>query len=161
MTVVCAGKLDLGLVRLLVTNGADVNLQDAAGDTPSHLAALVATEAEGEPEGVYSNSLAGMVDEADVEEMKRLVGAGARGRAVTKLGLLCYLVLQGAEVMATNGQCRTVLDNLAVGDGGLKEFLVNFVRTRGRREEGATAQATGGGDTTNVPEPEYAEVTRL
>ena len=160
MTVVCAGKLDLGLVRLLVTNGADVNLQDAAGDTPSHLAALVATEEVGEEvEGVYSNSLAGMVDEADVEEMKRLVGA--RGRAVTKLGLLCYLVLQGAEVMATNGQCRTVLDNLAVGDGGLKEFLVNFVRTRGRREEGATAQATGGGDTTNVPEPEYAEVTRL
>lgn len=109
-----------GLMELLVSKGADVNVEDEDGDTCLHLALMrqtVSTEREDSPILTAIRSQLGMSEEED-------------SSGVT---IACYLAQQGANLNCRNHTGKTPLD--VIHDPRLEDLVKQFATANRRAEQ--------------------------
>ncbi|KAL4220948.1 E3 ubiquitin-protein ligase mib2 [Mactra antiquata] len=111
-----------GLIELLVSKGADVNVEDEDGDTCLHLGLMrqsVSTERDDSPMLESIRTQLGLSEEEDT------VG----------VAIACYLAQQGANLNHKNHGGKTPLD--VISDPKLEDYLKQFATANRRADLGS------------------------
>ena len=139
---------DPGLVRILVTAGASVSVQDQLGNTPAHLLMLETTDHV--TESLYTNTaVQEMISREMLETIKTL---SITSSEQIQICILLYLVNHGAKLDQCNYYGQTVLD--LVENDEVRKFVQETVM-RGVTDDQAQLREAG---TTQSTEHEYAEI---
>ncbi|XP_045161724.1 E3 ubiquitin-protein ligase MIB2-like [Mercenaria mercenaria] len=108
-----------GLIELLVSKGADVNVDDEDGDTCLHL-------------GLMRQSVSTEREDSPMLESIRMQLGMSEGEDTVGTAIACYLAQQGANLNHKNHAGKTPLD--LISDPKLEEVVKQFA-TANRRQE--------------------------